>query len=98
RLVSDWSSDVCSSDLAEAAVDALRVLVVRIHLSRRLAIRSLGERARRCWNQIWPHRLQLREEIGLIDDQVTHDREVRQWFDANQIGRASCRERGESSV
>src|SRR5262249_56915538 len=83
RLVSDWSSDVCSSDLSGQGLDAL--LLTRFGVPERLRgfpdLRvGRGElRAAR--------RRELAREPG-----PARDRRRRR---GQEIGRASCRERGE---
>src|SRR5437867_9225110 len=88
RSYGDWSSDVCSSDLGQVARGDLEDrdvgrLVDAEHLGGELAL--VG--------QLDGH------FIGAIDDvRIGEDHAVRADDEAGKIGRASCRERVESTV
>src|SRR3546814_20194463 len=77
--ISDWSSDVCSSDLLVAGFRALQTLF----LGRRLII-----------DQERLDRMILIEEVRHVDDKIAHDRQAGQrlehdgLFELQQIGRA----------
>src|SRR3546814_18657775 len=96
--ISDWSSDVCSSDLFDRAVAAdERVIIGVRNLGRvigmieRAVVRDLGrERGERCGGVFvgfgqGGHAQALRKRERVI--------KLLERFDL-QIGRASCRERG----
>src|SRR3546814_20517516 len=88
--ISDWSSDVCSSDLGEMAVDR-ETLRVEDQIDAGIAKRS--DR---------PHRFGVVRQYGGrgSDDSDTHiyqpiirsHRALRHARDSRQTGRASCRE------
>src|SRR5438046_9249017 len=79
RLVSDWSSDVCSSDLLADKLgdfeEAVAAGVVPGGGAAEAALHAL-------------------ERLGYATAEA--DRALRQALAANEIGRASCRERAES--
>src|SRR5262249_56411734 len=80
RLVSDWSSDVCSSDLAldEVAFNLRGWLVGQVCLMALIGVTT----AAGLWLLGIPMALTLSLLAGILE--------------LVQIGRASCRERGES--
>src|SRR5262249_57234088 len=81
RLVSDWSSDVCSSDLLARELGVPPRRINEIVLGKRGITADTALRlAKRFGNS-------ARFWMGLQAD-----------FDLQQIGRASCRERGEIAV
>src|SRR5262249_61798093 len=83
RLVSDWSSDVCSSDLRQTGDHALTVMTLAA-LDRNQQMRRGGE-GKLEW-------LRIRH----LDD-FAGERAPGAALPPREIGRASCRERGESS-
>src|SRR5262249_57405759 len=88
RLVSDWSSDVCSSDLsAFEPADSGRRLIVNDH------VQAIAEERHA------PSIHFAFEKVGralrVIGDQFNQMSALRR---LDQIGRASCRERVEISV
>src|SRR5262249_58805747 len=85
RLVSDWSSDVCSSDLLAEAQRMDRHLVVAHGL--------LGLEALLGVDALEP--LDPRAIAPLVELALRLGRQLRE--DRAEIGRASCRERGESA-
>src|SRR5205814_6342129 len=94
RCLSDWSSDVCSSDLARFLRVHRNALVARNAvraLERRAAPAGAGERDEE-GGEGWAVRMAPVDEwLAVSRRQVAAVRE------ALEIGRASCRERGERS-
>src|SRR5262249_56464918 len=86
RLVSDWSSDVCSSDLA--GYDAIDRGMFRDAVT--FQIEQAGG-AVRDHRETFPDRLR-RSQLQDVGMQVCNAQQ------RAEIGRASCRERVESSV
>src|SRR5256885_10056940 len=81
RLQGDWSSDVCSSDLARAIYFNAKMII----MDEPTAALGPGETA-----QVRNLIKQLKNEgIGIF--LVSHD--IHDVFDLSEIGRASCRER-----
>src|SRR5262249_59536683 len=87
RLVSDWSSDVCSSDLGsdatEAALRAQAPKATYLHLATHGYFAPPERRPAFTQDEAWPMR---------------RARELQEATRTNQIGRASCRERAEMPV
>src|SRR5258706_12011464 len=80
RLVSDWSSDVCSSDLEERLSDCAQVS------STPMKQQSKSSKIKICWARVSPSFARL-----LIYDLALS---TRHYYDnCREIGRASCRER-----
>src|SRR5438034_1449456 len=91
RSLCDWSSDVCSSDLQpgldivnKAGIGAIRDKSMRMTLRLIEGARSRGWRVNTPENPA--------ERAGTVSVECPHAYEV------SQIGRASCRERGEVRV
>src|SRR3546814_1258973 len=85
--ISDWSSDVCSSDLTFSSLDVLKTLLPRMAdggfaLKAPVAYRVEADPAR---VEAFERRRQLRQQMAELDRQR---REL-----CGEIGRASCRER-----
>src|SRR3546814_3786635 len=85
--ISDWSSDVCSSDLGEARLEeveaAKRRELVEHHQQALSAIRVPSS------NSIWRHHVQA---FGQAPADLVED-EPNKWLGtADEIGRAACRE------
>src|SRR3546814_1498689 len=78
--ISDWSSDVCSSDLMEAAELDDLAIEVQIHDLRRRVGREVQHHGKRLRNRMRHRTLQRRKEFAPVLRRA-------------QIGRASCRER-----
>src|SRR3546814_11294908 len=55
--ISDWSSDVCSSDLAEAELDALREPFAFARNGNRSLVASMNQRRHEAWTQFAYNRL-----------------------------------------
>src|SRR5258706_7184289 len=87
RLVSDWSSDVCSSDLAPELVVA--VLEQRLESGEALAL----EQRRVGLQKSFEHQLVLEQAAAAAPAQTVHLDVSHVWEIRGQIGRASCRER-----
>src|SRR5436853_1373113 len=90
RCLSDWSSDVCSSDLDAGVIDKLAagpVDVVSVHLPAMTA---------QTYQKIMGVD-RFTEVIENIRRFVTRRQELRRSVPLIEIGRASCRERGEIS-
>src|SRR3546814_10726581 len=95
--ISDWSSDVCSSDLfelSEHALDAVAVLVTAIvgmlwHLAARA---GRDDRQDAPGQQAFPEAITI---IALVREQRLGcgDGDRHQRFGSGEIGRASCRDR-----
>src|SRR3546814_3955671 len=92
--ISDWSSDVCSSDLREAQLVPLAHDVTAVDLAE-----LVGRQAADAWHQLeeWrglvdDARFQQGVAIDHRDDGVGIGHVARDRTEA-QIGRASCRER-----
>src|SRR3546814_3406009 len=77
--ISDWSSDVCSSDLCAHAGVAAIVQQVPVETAVVVPLAGLGE--------LLPHEQQL------LAGMTPHEGEVGAQVGEAQIGRASCRER-----
>src|SRR3546814_20780920 len=106
--ISDWSSDVCSSDLVRVTVDRDAVgiqfhdLVQRtaeaVHTLERQTIDQVdaGRTERRLTRRL-KHLAGLLEALDPVDRLLHHRIEIldtdRDTVEAQQIGRASCRER-----
>src|SRR5262249_59759100 len=86
RLVSDWSSDVCSSDLAASEGNPFQFVIAEYHLpdmdgaALAAAIKEVCAPA---------------STIVVLLTSIGSWREVRAVAGNGEIGRASCRERGE---
>src|SRR5258706_6886727 len=77
RLVSDWSSDVCSSDLLEDTIEVSEGLIRTFDALLMIARAESGE---------------VREGMAEFDvAEVARD--VSELYEPLEIGRASCRER-----
>src|SRR5262249_56611342 len=83
RLVSDWSSDVCSSDLLRPGRFDRQIVVAQPDLNGRRGILKVHARGK---------------PMGPDVDLDMIARRTPGFTGADQIGRASCRERVESSV
>src|SRR5205814_4544855 len=97
RCLSDWSSDVCSSDLVLGPNGAGKTTAVRILAT--LTLADAGE-ASVAGFDIRHHPAEVRARIGLTGqfaalDEVLTGRENLEMI--AQIGRASCREREKMS-
>src|SRR5262249_56957458 len=93
RLVSDWSSDVCSSDLPAWAAAGL-ALFPEIEVPSKGFGDFVAHHARPTF--ITPR--ELERAIARGEDWVLIDSRPRQEYQAGKIGRASCRERVEGAV
>src|SRR3546814_6550584 len=80
--ISDWSSDVCSSDLKLATADERAGVEARGHRQRMLQLDVLLGPDRRPERKRRAHRVLQRDDAGLRHPHRQRD-----------IGRASCRER-----
>src|SRR5690242_21456874 len=89
RLTYDWSSDVCSSDLAFQAAEIHFGQLDRFHLLRTNELGELRDRPECSVFEI------LRARHG---DWLAGTEWMARAVDLHQIGRASCRERGEDWV
>ena len=72
--------------IAQHAVDALRELVVLVHLRRRLQIGTVRRRPGLFGDDVGLDALELGQEVALVHGQVAHDGEVRQGRDAQGAG------------
>src|SRR3546814_3839846 len=80
--ISDWSSDVCSSDLVADDLDTLQCLDVAVHIA------HLQPRLVQEFGQILGHALGQRGDEGAVSSGGGLFR-----LGDQEIGRASCRER-----
>src|SRR3546814_8142168 len=90
--ISDWSSDVCSSDLAHLADEAEDRAVVRQEVAQRPA----GQVAGRGIEELLGGLVHEGKAVGLVDHEERHgqSRQDRRLVRraAGEIGRAACRE------
>src|SRR5690606_39378490 len=87
RFSRDWSSDVCSSDLMTQSPEVRQLLPL---------LPAEDEHLQHSWDYIYEP-----DDAGeLLDGLLTRyiESQVYQGVVENKIGRASCRERGESAV
>src|SRR3546814_17091201 len=98
--ISDWSSDVCSSDLAEESGPRRNIACVPLNLSRRLR-RRLAKRRRFSGalrsSSLAATACAATTPLEMTDDyimNIIYSKALRQYaFLLGKIGRASCRER-----
>src|SRR3546814_6681129 len=79
-LISDWSSDVCSSDLWEEAGKGDRFMSI----TTRIEVKPLSDA---CGAEI------VGADLGTELPKPVVDEIQQAWYDHQAIGRASCRER-----
>src|SRR5262249_59712548 len=92
RLVSDWSSDVCSSDLAAAQANQLASSAAQVARRGGTVVSQVVS----TMDEINSSSKKIADIIGVIDG-IAFQTNILALNAAVEIGRASCRERVESS-
>src|SRR3546814_15523632 len=98
--ISDWSSDVCSSDLGGAqdvGIQAGRYDVLKVHASGKVDLADGRRRIRFDPQKLSPAEQRDRHQLSEKKPLDIHEGDRRRWTTNDQgrgrIGRASCRER-----
>src|SRR5205814_4042320 len=91
RCLSDWSSDVCSSDLAYAARSPL--MYARAIAESCVPLQIWWSRKDRVVMESPKHSGSLFRAIARMNPAAPVDEYVGMWIHTHEIGRASCRER-----
>ena len=80
--------------IAEQTVDALRELVILVHLCRCLAVGALGRCLWSAGDDPGLDAFELGQKVALVHGQVAHHRKVRQWGDLQAVGVVVAQEGG----